>query len=66
MGAVATYEMRMTTMHPYCELVIQTPELAAKIAAADLDGAKPAVSSDEPAAASGAPEAAEKVAEESE
>ena len=52
MGAVASYEMRMTTMHPYCELVIQTPELAAKIAAAELDGAKP--------------EAAEKVAAESE
>ena len=66
MGAVASYEMRMTTMHPYCELVIQTPALAAKIAAAELDGAKPAGSSDEPADANGAPEAAEKVAAESE
>jgi sec-independent protein translocase protein TatB len=66
MGAVATYEMRMTTMHPYCELVVQTPLLAAKIAAAGLDGAKSAASSDEPAETNGAPEATEKVAAESE
>ncbi len=66
MGAVAKYEMRMTTMHPYCELVIQTPEMAAKIAAAELEGAKPAVSSEDSADPNGAPEAAEKVAAESE
>ena len=69
MGAVGKYDRRMTTMHPYCELVIQTPEKAAEEAMdileeADVEMEPVAVASEEPGGANGSPEAAEKVAAE--
>ena len=69
MGAVGSYEKRMTTMHPYCELVIQTPEMAAEMAAlelsdADADADPAATSPGDPQEDNEAPEEAVKVAAE--
>ena len=70
MGAVGKYERRLTTMHPHCELVIQTPEMAAASALEQLEeaarGKTPvAVAAKTPEDLTDAPEAAEKVAAES-